>query len=431
MIISFHLPVPVASFGGIALALAVATSPASAVKCGDVITNNAVLNADLTCTCAWKSPASEPAAAALEVVGPATLDLKGHTVSCGDKFGNEAAFDNDDFHLMACLTISGKGATVKNGIFTECMAGIAGNELGVEDVLIKDIIATNIGYYGIAVVGNNNRLHNVTIDNYLDVGIYLEGNNNEVKESNVTNGLHGIDLKGNDNHVKSSYVARTDYAGIEFIGNNNNARSNTVENGNVFSCMITNGVGNVVKNNTVRRCSGFGVNSKGNNSIITGNTFYSTAKASIYATLPRFFNGTGHRITGNRIEKSGADGIVIARGQEKTVVARNVIVDSVGNGILLATWSARSRVLSNTVSKCGKVGLWIKGADGNNVTDNEISSCTKGIVAGLGSNRNRLINNRASNNALFDLNEMSANCGSNIWKGNTGKGNIACTQQEK
>jgi hypothetical protein len=47
------------------------------------------------------------------------------------------------------------------------------------------------------------------------------------------------------------------------------------------------------------------------NSIFAGNTFYSTAKASVYATLPRFFNGTGHRITGNRIDKLGADGILL------------------------------------------------------------------------------------------------------------------------
>ena len=39
--------------------------------------------------------------------------------------------------------------------------------------------------------------------------------------------------------------------------------------------------------------------------------FYSTAKASVYATLPRFFNGTGHRITGNVIDKFGADRIVL------------------------------------------------------------------------------------------------------------------------
>ena len=140
-------------------------------------------------------------------------------------------------------------------------------------------------------------------------------------------------------------------------------------------------------------------------------------------------------MSGNRITKSSGDGIVLdsnmkAIAANNFIVSNNVIVDSARNGIVLGPLITNCRVKNNTVRKCGMVGLRIRAADANNFTNNKISFCRTGISAWLGSNRNRFINNRASNSSLFDLRELSANCGSNVWKGNAGKGNIACTLQK-
>ena len=359
------------SFGGLVLALAVtaATSPVSAVKCGDTITNNIVLTAGLSCDNRDGSPA-------LIVEGPATLDLNGYTVSCSLEIGDG-------------IRISGKGGTIKNGIVSGCYNGLSGGDNEIQGVIIKDIIATSNGAFGIYVRGNNNRLQNVTAENtayyWVDdsgvnhkygYGIDVSGNNNRLLRVIATDNIDfDISVNGNNNQIKDCYVARSRY-GIFPSGINYTLISNIVEDMS-NTCIEADGVGGVLKNNTVRRCS----------------------------------------------DAVTVDG-------QKMVLDSNAIDDSTGNGIVLAPPSANCRVKRNTIRKCGMVGLRIKGADANNFTDNKISFCKTGIHAGSGSNRNRLINNRASNNTLFDLSDLSPNCGSNVWKGNTGKGNIACTQKK-
>jgi parallel beta-helix repeat protein len=96
----------------------------------------------------------------------------------------------------------------------------------------------------------------------------------------------------------------------------------------------------------------------------------------------------------------------------------NVVVESARDGIILESSSADCRVKGNTIRKCGRAGVLIRGTYDNNVTANEIALCWTGIKAGVAANHNRLIKNRALNNTLFDL-----NCGSNVWKDNARKGN--------
>ena len=84
----------------------------------------------------------------------------------------------------------------------------------------------------------------------------------------------------------------------------------------------------------------------------------------------------------------------------------------------------------NTIRRCKAAGLIIMGAKDNTVDGNTVTSCRAGFKANPAAKRNSLLNNRASNSTVFDLIDLSANCGSNVWKGNTGKGNIACTQKK-
>ena len=409
----------------LALALAVATSSASAVKCGDEITANTVLNADLSCDCS-----DSEYGCPLIVKGPATLDLKWHKISC---------------YRNQCLRI-GKGATVKNGYID---GGIRADGALIKNLFVTRSIdfgirlldnctlhniTTNANYeYGIIIEGgNNNRLYNVTVKNNSEYGIYAYGNNNTFYNITVKdNGIEGILVEGNNNQVTNSYIGRhKDYDGASLMGSNNRFISNIVEDiGN--GCLYASGEGTVIKKNTFRRCSGVRFR-YGKNSIIADNKLYATSESSISVGRKEDDGSilTDIRISGNRITKSGADGIELYRAQ-KTVVDGNVIVDSAGNGIVLDSSSSRCIIKGNTVRKCGLAGLRIRGADGNNVTDNKISFCRTGMLAGVGANRNRMINNRASNSTLFDLNDLSANCGSNVWKGNTGKGNVACTQNKQ
>ena len=115
----------------------------------------------------------------------------------------------------------------------------------------------------------------------------------------------------------------------------------------------------------------------------------------------------------------------------RSLVNSNVIIESAENGINYGLGTRRCTIKNKTIRRCGMAGLRIRGADGNNFTNNKISFCKTGVNAGVGSNRNRMLNNRAFNNMLFDLSDSSANCGSNVWKGNTGKGNCACLHSKE
>ena len=225
------------------------------------------------------------------------------------------------------------------------------------------------------------------------------------------------------------YLSRS----IISLSRSNTSISNIVEDAK-DTCLYSNfGAGSIIKNNTFRRCGWNGVDVSAANASIVGNKFYSVARSSIYSSESfrydhKYFTST--RIAEDRIYKSGVNGINFY-GARNAIVDSNVIVDSAENGINLGSATRRCTINNNTIRKCGMSGLRIRGAAGNNFANNKISFCTKGISDGAGSTRNRTINNRASNNTLFDLSDSSANCGSYVWKGNTGKGNLACTQQEK
>ena len=322
--------------------------------------------------------------------------------------------------------IHAQGALIKNIFVTRSID--FGFRLS-DNCTLHNVTTNDNSEYGIMIEGNNNRLYNVTVKDNSEYGIVVIGNNNTFY--NVTakdNGIAGILVEGNNNQVTDSFIGRhQDYPGIYLIGSNNRFISNIVQDIRHECLVALNGEGNVINKNTFRRCSGVRLTDS-NNSIIADNDFYATSKSSIFLSRKNDARITGIRISGNRITKSRAGGIELYYAQ-KTVVDGNVIVDSAGNGIVLDSSSSRCTLKGNTIRKCGLAGLWIRGADGNNVTNNKISFCRTGIQAGVGANRNRMINNRASNSTLFDLNDLSTNCGSNVWNGNTGKGNIACTQK--
>lgn len=417
---------------GLILALALVDT-ASAVSCGDKITSYTVLSADLACDCSKLS-----SQAALTVTGPATLDLNGHTVSCSK---TTAPF-------TYCVAIFGNGATIQNGAVTECFFGVGGPGT-IGRTVIRNIVATaySSGFLlngnrnklirvtaknhvnaGVSIGGNNNRLQYVTSNNNDDDGVAVTGENNTLLQVTAKgNAQHGISTYGPFNQVKDSYAAgQRNSEGISIAGENGSAINNIVEDSTRSNCMrgtsaFGSSGGTVFRNNTVRRCGAYGLSVNVVQTTIADNRFFSTSNTSIFVAAG------DNIITGNRISGSRVDGILLTTGQGM-VVTGNSIVNSARNGIVLASSSLRSTINNNNIRKCGATGIRIQGSDLNKVTGNKVTFCRTGIQADVGAQNNRLTNNRAANSTSFDLSDMSANCGSNVWQGNTGRGNIACTK---
>ncbi|KAI2492112.1 hypothetical protein MHU86_22448 [Fragilaria crotonensis] len=375
---------------GLILALDPTQLSASAISCGATITKDTVLTADLSCDC------SKNFLHLLLVKGPATLDLNGRTVKCSDTSVSRS-------YTTACIAIGSKGATIKNGIVKGCGYGVTDHYVApAEGARIENIIAKETLSTCFKIRGDNCILRNVIADGD---GIYVIGNNNKVEGSSLINS----------------------FSGVSILGDNNTVISNTISDV-TEDCVSLLGVGNAFKKNTVRRCGGYGVQVDGSKSIIALNTIEVTGRESIQARATVWISEhTGIRIAGNRISGSSASGIAIGRSFNKTVVENNLVVDCIENGIALYPTSNHGTVKNNTIQNCGCTGLIVFASCANTLTCNTITDCKVGIEAKKDSKRNRFINNRVSDSALIGLKDMSAKCGSNVWKGNTGKGNIPCT----
>ena len=381
---------------GLILVLEPTALSVSALSCGATITTNTVLKADLSCDCS-KKPIY-----LLLLKGPATLDLNGKTIRCTVW---DPAFET------ACIQMSGKGGTIKNGILRKCDSGIATRGTVVEGALIQNVIAKETYYEGFSIDGTNNLLRNVTAspDGEYGIGIRISGKNNRVSKSKAINAKSiGITLYGNNNTVVSSTIR--DVGG---------------------SCATSSGKDNVFDGNTMLRCGGHGVEIEGNSTKITDNTIETTGKTSVMVAIIDNVHGvSGIKISGNRISNSRGSGIAINSSFKKTLIDKNAISNCATHGIVLFSQSTSSTVQTNTIQECGMTGLYIFGSTDNAITKNSISKCKVGIEANKASKRNRITSNLVSGSSLIALRDLSVMCGSNVWKGNSGKGNLPCTMAQ-
>ena len=252
------------------------------------------------------------------------------------------------------------------------------NLCGDDNRLIR-VTATNNSKHGISLGGSNNRLLYVTANYNNRRGVEVYGYYNVLLHLTVKgNGEDGIVMVGNSNRVEDSYASGQHHGMVNVVCADNPRimrKSNQEKGGN-----------NVFRNNTVRRCGLDGLVVVGSKVTIADNKFYSTSSfhAPSSASISAACNDS--TITGNRITGSGADGIYLSWGRNM-VVARNVIVNSARNGIILKSASVRSLVRGNIVRKCGTAGLLIRGSGNNNITENKITSCRTGIKADVGANR--------------------------------------------
>ena len=133
-----------------ALLLCVTSTPSAiAVECGDTITTDTVLDADLELPCRSAS------GRALTVVGPARLDLNGFRVRC---------FADPRFGSAVGIQLEGRRAEVSNGAVSEC--GIAGIVLaGSGAHVVRNVLTerSSIGFDVALGSTGNTLIDNITM----------------------------------------------------------------------------------------------------------------------------------------------------------------------------------------------------------------------------------------------------------------------------
>jgi parallel beta-helix repeat protein len=147
------------------------------VNCGDTIGpwEFGKLDSDLSCVI-YTGPTTDPKPG-LRVVGPAVLDLNGHTVSC-------KTFEEDGPGIL----VEGKRALVKNGFVTGCEGGVVVGGDGYHTVYKVEVTASDDGF---EVESDKNRLIKNTADGNFDDGFTVEGAKNALALNSATGNSAG------------------------------------------------------------------------------------------------------------------------------------------------------------------------------------------------------------------------------------------------
>jgi parallel beta-helix repeat protein len=182
-----HQTFAMLAVGGTLLLVLAPVGPAAAqVACGDTITEDTVLDEDLDCRGAGTNPA-------LTVMGPATLDLNGHLLTC-----SSGSFIGEGVRL------EGARARLVDGSVTGCRGnsgiGFAVVLAGDGNHTLRDLTLTG-NSFGVDVRGTDNtgnRIERNSIEPSMNVGlstgIQVSGLDTRVSGNHVDRAVRGIDL---------------------------------------------------------------------------------------------------------------------------------------------------------------------------------------------------------------------------------------------
>lgn len=266
---------------------------AATVACGEVITQDTVLDADVG-----------PCPGTGIVVGGAnvTLDLGGHTV-----FGAPSTSASGILIQPFSGGNASVGVHVRNGTITRFRVGVSisrssGNTL--ERLSVRDNSCHGIELQGVAVGPVGPAGYNIVRGNII--------------KSNGCAGLHLFQYAVN-NTVEWNEIAENLGSGIDIAATGTNNRPNS----------------NIVQHNAVHGNGGDGVTEGGSRNRFLGNVFRENALNGVHIlSLLPFPEGS--RVEGNQILGNGHNGVLIEYGFQHQVVS-NVVT---GNGLTSQPGSA-------------------------------------------------------------------------------------------
>lgn len=390
---------------GTLLAAAVAAATPVAPACGDTLGPGGSF--ELTADVGPCDPSIGPA---LNVVGPVTVDLGGHTITC-----------TDSTQLGRGVGVSGSEAALANGLVAACDQGI--ELLGdgghrVERVIVEGYTSRGFGIaarsdgnvvarnrirtcldhsfdepdaVGITVAGDGNVLRrNVVRPNSCGSGVVVGGAGNALTGNDVgTASEDGYVVTGNGNSLKRNVLEYAHFFGFEIAGDDNELLRNVVRRSNNRPAFRIDGRRGIVRRNTAQRAGWSGFEVHGDDHVVENNVAVD-GESGLYAV------GTGMRIEGN-------------------VAVRNVeggfAIDGSGNTL------SGNTAIGNGQSSDGP-GILVLGS-GHVVSDNHaLDNYGEGITVGAGASGNHVEGNVAYGNAIVDLADENPSCGGTEWVDN-------------
>lgn len=353
---------------GLALAISIALSfpgPVNAaVNCGDVVTGEEVMTADLVCA------ADNPAF----TINGGRVDMAGHRVSgcLGDG-----------------ILLIGSGAELENGTVDGCAIAIRLEGAGGHK--LSNVVASDSLTDGIQVTSNGNHLHDTSAVSNTSLGYDLTGDENKLVGNTASNnGAAGFQVNGAGNNLSTNFATSNTGAGFAITGAGNKLSRNTAESSGGINISITGNGNKLSQNIAIRSTFDPGIVVDGNENKLNKNISSNNGNG----------NDSGIEITGDQNRSSNdISHFNTDHGFEIT-----------GN--------------ENYVNKCRAIDNAGSGVDVMSGAEGVIKGCRleKNTVDGVrlrsGVATTSVSKNVALENSGFDLDDDNMDCGSNAWNDN-------------
>jgi hypothetical protein len=310
-------------------------APASAVDCGDTISSDTTLDpaSDFPSTCTGLP-------SALNISGPAVVDMNGVVIECSDPFVAVASTG---------INITGNGVVLKNGGVKNCTAGVVlnGNDAKISGIHVtaKTFQIHGIPAFGFLINGDGNSVRSSSANTEADVlsgvgsrGFSIDGDKNQVKGSIVRvardsdGDARGISVNtGTGNKIQSNVVGVHTGGSTNGIFVNSAADATSLQ-GNDVSCRGNDGIvvaGTRTKVSKNRSASGFayivgGAEGKWSRNLATGNC------TGFYLSDAPDLKFTGNTSLGNHPSDTGCLDLAYGEGFDCATakIKKNVVGSS-------------------------------------------------------------------------------------------------------
>ena len=361
--------------------LNVGSALAGHVSCGDVITEDTTLDADLT-DC--------PSDALIIRADGVTLDLAGHTI-----YGDGAEFESELFVQDRGIVVAATGVTIQNGAVyrfpTGIIAGrspdapnvVRGVTVGCDPIQCppsQEVVAIHVTGRDSNLLIDRSTIINSTM------GVRMAGSSNRVENSRFFGNGIAMYVNGFLNVIRNNLIEDSSHFGVLLIDDAqlNLVERNSIRGGDTGIWLTREASGSTVRHNDVRHTeTGIRSDDETEDGLISGNHVANASLIGIDVaftlndrvvgnTVRRSTTGivgtraTGAEIAGNRVLRSATNGIVLAEPfapvSTRTRLAGNVVRRSGGDGIVIAPFVLDTTLDRNTAARNGDDGIDVDSA---------------------------------------------------------------------
>ncbi|MFH1725407.1 MAG: NosD domain-containing protein [Elusimicrobiota bacterium] len=324
-------------------------------------------------------------------MGPAVASAD---VACGDTITADTA-------LTADLTCSGTGLTIgASDITLDCQGNRidgdgSGNgvEMGAKErVTIKNCVINGFGTQVYVAYGGQHQIKDIDVSgDGTGNGVFITASHYNMI-TNVNASRRSIGIRGErgaqNNRVSGNDVSHAAYAGVYFHSTSNNVfdgnNASYSENG-----ILVVGADNSIVNNNVSHSK------QGLYLTVSDTTLTPAANNDFTGCDTPIFLYNSHRNVIKDFDVSGdgsGSGIFLSASNHNTVVNVNASRRSIG--IRGERGSAYNKIMNNNVSHCTYAGVYFHTCSNNTVDGNDASYCDNGILSS--GQDNAIVNNDLS-----------------------------------